>query len=140
MTARIPLVISGTQIEELQSGDNLALTGATSVTTLTASGDITMTGTGEIQVPAGTTAQRAGSPSTGMLRANTTTNQFEGYINGQWGGIGGAQAGGAIQVNNSVANVSYTIGVGTNGFSVGPITTASGVSITIASGQRWVIV
>jgi hypothetical protein len=55
------------------------------------------------------------------------------------GGIGGAQAGGAIQVNNTTASVSYTIATGTNGFSVGPITTADGVAITVASGQRWII-
>ena len=51
-----------------------------------------------------------------------------------------AKAGGAIVVNNDEATVSYTIAAGTNGFSVGPITVASGVSITVASGQRWVVI
>ena len=45
--------------------------------------------TGSIQIPAGTTAQRDGSPTNGFLRYNTQLNQFEGYINGGWGGLGG---------------------------------------------------
>lgn len=114
----------------------------TSVTVpaLDTTGDIIMSGTGEIQVPAGTTGQRSGSPATGMFRYNSTLAQFEGYNGTIWGGIGGAQAGGAIQVNNATATVSYTIATGSNGFSVGPITLASGVSVTVASGQRWVVI
>lgn len=51
-----------------------------------------------------------------------------------------AKAGGAIIVNNTTASVSYTIDTGTNGLSVGPITVASGVTVTVASGQRWVVI
>ena len=107
---------------------------------LAATGDILMSGTGEIKVPTGTSAQRSGSPSSGMFRYNSDLTQFEGYNGTIWGGIGGAQAGGAIQVNNTTASVSYTIATGTNGFSVGPITIASGVVITVASGQQWVVI
>lgn len=53
---------------------------------------------------------------------------------------GGAEAGGVIQVNKDVATVSYTLPTGSNGFSVGPITIDSGVSITVSSGQRWVVI
>lgn len=52
--------------------------------------------------------------------------------------IGGS--GQAIIVNQTTASANYTIATGTNGFSVGPITVANGVSITIASGQRHVII
>lgn len=45
--------------------------------------------TGSLQIPAGTTAQRDGSPTNGYLRYNTSLNVFEGYINGGWGGLGG---------------------------------------------------
>ena len=34
---------------------------------------------------------------------------------------------------------SYTLTTGNNAFSVGPITIASGVAVTIPSGQRWLI-
>ena len=74
-----------------------------------------------------------------MLRFNTTLSQFEGYDGTIWGGIGGAQAGGVIQVNKTTASVSYTIPTGSNGLTVGPVTVASGVSITVATGQRWIV-
>ena len=58
---------------------------------------------------------------------------------GQLGGVG-AQGGGVFQVNNETANINYTIQTGQNAFSVGPITVASGVTITVSSGQKWVII
>jgi hypothetical protein len=125
--------IDGTNI-----GANAVGTGAFS--TLSATGDGTFSGTGQIKVPAGTTAQRSGSPVDGMLRYNSDLDSFEGYADGLWGGIGGAQAGGAIVTNKSTATVNYTIAAGENGFSVGPLTVASGVTITVDSGQRWVVI
>jgi hypothetical protein len=74
-----------------------------------------------------------------MIRYNSSLSQFEGYGAGQWGGIGGAQAGGAIMTNKTTASVSYTIASGENGLSVGPITVDSGVTITVATDQRWLI-
>jgi hypothetical protein len=44
-------------------------------------GTITFAGTGSIDIPSGTTAQRPASPSVGMIRFNTTTG-FEEYYNG----------------------------------------------------------
>ena len=49
-----------------------------------------MTGTGAIDLAAGTNAQRPGSPSAGMLRFNSTSNEFEGYNGSAWGDIGGS--------------------------------------------------
>ena len=48
--------------------------------------------TGSITVAKGTTAQQPGSPVTGMLRYNTTTNQFEGYSGSSpsWLPVGGS--------------------------------------------------
>lgn len=45
-----------------------------------------------------------------------------------------------INVNNTTAAANYTIAASTNGLSVGPISVSSGVSITITSGQRWVVI
>lgn len=95
-------------------------------------------GTGSLGLPVGTTGERP-TPANGMIRYNTTLSQFEGYGNGLWGGIGGAQAGGAIMTNKDVASVSYTIASGENGLSVGPVSVNSGVTITVASNQRWLI-
>ena len=117
----------------LDVGGNLTLT------TFTATGDGTFSGTGQVKLPAGTTAQRSGSPVNGMLRYNSTIEQFEGYADGAWGGISGAQAGGAILTNKDTATASYTIAAGENGLSVGPITVDTSVTITVSSGQRWLI-
>jgi len=46
---------------------------------------------------------------------------------------------GAINLNASDVTVNASISTGQNGFSVGPITIASGKSVTVASGQRWLV-
>jgi hypothetical protein len=120
-------------IGALDVGGNLTLT------TFTATGDGTFSGTGQVKMPAGTTAQRSGSPVNGMLRYNSELDSFEGYADGAWGGISGAQAGGAILTNKDTATASYTIAAGENGLSVGPITIDSSVTITVSSGQRWLV-
>lgn len=51
--------------------------------------DIVMTGTGEIQIPVGTTAQRSGAPSLGDMRYNTSLGQFEGYGATGWAPLAG---------------------------------------------------
>ena len=53
------------------------------------SGIITATGNigGALPIPTGTTAQRPGTPSSGMLRFNTSLNTLEIYNNGYWLGL-----------------------------------------------------
>ena len=46
---------------------------------------------------------------------------------------------GAVQLNADTVTVSGTIAAGQNGFAVGPLTVASGVTITVTSGQRLVV-
>jgi len=43
------------------------------------SGDITMSGTGSLKVPSGTTAQRPSSPTAGMMRYNSSNSELEVY-------------------------------------------------------------
>ena len=142
-------------------GNTLASTG--NFTTLGATGNVTLgdaagdevthnagtvnvpnnliySGTGSLTMPNGTTAQRPGSAAAGMIRYNTTEDEFEGYADGAWGSIGGgASAGGAIYENVDNISENYTITAGSNGMSVGPMTIASGVTVTVPSGQRWVV-
>ena len=96
--------------------------------------------TGSAVIPAGTTAQRNSSPVNGNFRYNSSLNSFEGYVDGAWGGVGGAQAGGVIYENNQTVTANYTISTNKNGFSVGPITVNSGVTVTVPSGSVWVII
>ena len=67
-----------------------SLTGLGTLASLTVSGAISMTGTGAIDIASGTTAQRPGSASAGMLRFNSTSSEFEGYNGSAWGEIGGS--------------------------------------------------
>ena len=112
-------------------------------TTPTFTGNVTCSSTGFILVPKGTTAQRPGTPVEGEIRYNTDTSQFEGYANGEWGQLGGgATGGGGDQVfveNSMTVTTSYAIPSGKSASSVGEITIDSGVSVTIPSGSRWVI-
>ena len=52
---------------------------------------------------------------------------------------GGPVADGCIYENSLSITSNYTFTTGKNGMSVGPITIASGVSVTVPSGQRWVV-
>jgi len=45
-----------------------------------------------------------------------------------------------IFVNNDTINTDYTFPTNYNGISASPITVNSGVTVTVSSGQRWVIV
>ena len=62
------------------------------------------------------------------------TYPSERAITGGGGGIG------ALVVNATTATENYTVDTGTNAQSVGPVTVASGVTITVSSGQRWLVV
>jgi hypothetical protein len=69
------------------NGSTLAVTGA-----LTATADSTFSSTGALLISKGTSGEQPGSPVTGMLRYNTTINQFEGYSGSSpaWNPVGGA--------------------------------------------------
>jgi len=172
------------------SGTALAVTGTVAVTgALTATLDSTFSSTGALTISKGTTAQQPGSPVTGMMRYNSTTNQFEGYSGASpaWKSIGGSAlsndtttasnlypvfaaattgtaenlytsnakylykpstgdlqasqmvASNGLFVNATTVAASYTIASGYNAQSVGPVTIASGQSVTVTSGQRWLV-
>ena len=114
--------------------------------TATFAGNIDMSGTGAIDVAAGTTAQRPGTPSNGMFRYNSTDGAFEGYASGAWGAIGGsggATGGGSDQIfyeNGQTVTTDYELTASTNAMSAGPISIDSSVTVTVPSGQVWTIV
>ena len=45
--------------------------------------------TSAVRVPVGNSTERPSTPATGQIRYNTTTNQYEGYSNSAWQGLGG---------------------------------------------------
>lgn len=143
------------------SGTTLALVGA-----LTATTDSSFTSTGALRISKGTTLEQPGSPVTGMMRYNSTTNQFEGYSGSSpaWKSIGGsalsndtstatnlyplfaaATTGTAENIYTSNANYLYKPSTGelsaqvtraSNGIMVNSATV--GVSYTIATGDNGV--
>jgi hypothetical protein len=127
------LTVNGNTTLGNASGDTITLNAATA----TIPNNLNFSGTGTVRLPNGTTGQRP-SPSAGMIRYNTTSGLFEGYTT-QWGGIGGASANGAVYENAQSITENYTMTTNFNGESVGPITIASGVTVTIPSGSRYVI-
>ena len=102
-------------------------------------------GTGSAILPAGSTAQRDGSPLNGYLRYNSDDNQIEGYISGAWGQIGGgagyfkgengtvgSSAGDIFRINEAELNTNVTIDAAENASATGPLSVASGVTLTVS--------
>jgi hypothetical protein len=96
--------------------------------------------TGSAVIPSGTTGQQDGSPSAGYLRFNTTDTSFEGYDGSAWGSIGGGATSDAIYENSATIAENITIAAGRNGMSTGPISVAGGVTVTVSSGARYVVI
>lgn len=100
--------------------------------------------TGAAYIPVGTTAQRPTTPSNGYLRYNTDLVSMEAYSNGAWGSVGGGATGGGtdhiFNLNGQVINSNYTIPTGMNAVTAGDVTIATGVTVTVPTGSKWVIV
>jgi hypothetical protein len=73
---------------------------------------------GNVLVSDGTTWTSNTAPSSGALAAGNNS----------------------IIINNVNITANANISAGQNGFSVGPITTANGVSVTVAAGQKWTVI
>lgn len=96
--------------------------------------------TGSAKIPTGTEVQRDATPEAGLFRFNTDTQSFEGYDGAEWGAVGGGNATSAgLWEHSATITESYAITAGNNAISVGPITINDGVSVTVPSGSRWVI-
>jgi hypothetical protein len=120
-----------------QTVSSTAITGTMNDATLA------VTATDAILIPVGTTTQRPSTGVQGYIRYNSTLNRFEGYANGAWGQLGaGATGGGSDNVfveNSLTVTTDYTITAGKSASSVGDLTINSGITVTVPSGSRWVI-
>ena len=97
--------------------------------TPTMTGDVTMSSTGFLLVPKGTTAQQPGqsnqpAAAAGQFRYNSDLGQFEGYTTswGAIGGGGGATGGGTEAIfheNENQMDQDYTIGDGASNINAG---------------------
>lgn len=106
------------------------------------SGNTTINATSFLKIASGTTGDRPGTPTAGMIRYNSTNQQFEGYSNA-WGGFGGASgsSGNAVFYENDTnVTADYSITSGKNAMTAGPITINNGVTVTIPTGSVWTVV
>jgi hypothetical protein len=78
--------------------------------------DPTLPGTAYVKLPSGGTIDRPVAPANGMIRYNTDTSLFEGYLNGAWTAFSSA----------GVGVLSINTGTGLTG---GPITSSGTISI-----------
>jgi hypothetical protein len=111
--------------------------------TIVAPTELSISSTGAVKLPSGTTAQRP-TGTAGQIRYNSTVPRYEGYINGAWGALGGGATGGGTDTvfveNSQNVTVDYTITANKNAMSAGDITIDTGVTVTLPTGSRWVIV
>lgn len=118
-------------------------TGTVTAAALTASGQVTFTGSGAAILNKGTDAQRPAGVS-GMLRFNTSSNKFEGYNGTAWGSIGGGATGGGnddvFYENGQTVTADYTLTTNKNAMSAGPVTIASGITVTVPDGSVWIVI
>jgi hypothetical protein len=118
--------------------------GLASLAGATFTGNVILATTTALELPDGTTGQRPGTPVNGMIRYNTTLNQFEGYKASAWGAIGGGATGGSsddiFYENGQTVTTNYTLTANKNAMSAGPITINAGVTVTVPSGASWVVV
>jgi hypothetical protein len=91
-TAFTKLAIGATNYVLTSSGTAPQWSQNLNIGSLTASADSSFTSTGALLISKGTSGEQPGSPVTGMLRYNTTSNQFEGYSGSSpaWNPVGGA--------------------------------------------------
>lgn len=110
--------------------------------TIVAPTELTISSTGAVKLPSGTTAERP-SGAAGQIRYNSSLDRYEGYANSAWNALGaGATGGGSDTVfveNSQIVTTSYTITTGKSAMSTGDITINGGVTITVPTGSRWVI-
>jgi len=91
-----------------------------------------------------TKAQLIGNVSTGAsFTGIVTATSFSGDGSGLTGINAGATGGGSDEIfyeNGQSVTTNYTIAADKNAMSTGPISINSGVSVTIETGARWVVI
>ena len=116
-------------------GDNMSINVSTNLNGTNAQIDISPTGTGHVHIkPTGTGAVEIAPTNAGtmnnMVIGGTTPLAVTGTV---------VRASNGLVVNSNTVSANYTIASGDSASSVGPMTVASGIAVTISSGSRWVV-
>jgi len=134
-------------INQTTDAFNLAIaqggTGAATAAAAKLALEVISAATGSALIPSGTEAQRDGSPAAGYFRFNSDVAKFEGYNGTAWGSVGGGATGGGSDAifieNDQTVTTNYTIAATKNAMTTGPIEIDDGVTVTVSSGARWVV-
>ena len=125
----------------IPDGGNIGVASDTNAMSISSIGIVSLTATNAMKLNVGTTAQRP-TGAAGLIRYNTTTSGFEGY-GAAWGALGGGATGGGGDTvfieNEDDVTTDYTITSGSNAMCVGPITVEAGVTVTVPTGNRWIV-
>jgi hypothetical protein len=109
------------------TGQTTAANAFNALSPLTTLGDILYEETGGVgaRLPIGSSGQvltvSAGKPAWGTAASSNITAQ-------------------GLYENSATISANYTIGTGNNAMSAGPITVASGVTVTVPTGSVWTVV
>jgi hypothetical protein len=90
-----------------------------------------------------TSTTRPVAPYAGQVVYETDTEKSFVWTGTEWkpaGGGGGNVADDVIQPNSQTISNNFTFETGQNGVSAGPVTIASGVTVTVPVGSAWSIV
>ena len=111
-------------------------TGGTAAITVNSSQNTVFNSTGSVTLSSGTTAQRPGSPTVGMMRYNTTIGAYEGYTSVGWQPISTVAYTAEYLVVAGGGGGGYNIagGGGAGGLLSGIVPVPVGVPITITVG------
>jgi len=122
------------------SGAGTGLTGTASSLTVGAA-SVATTATNVASGAANQILYQTASSTTSFLTAPTSANTALVWNGSAFVWIAGTTplANGCVYENGQTITSNYTMTSGNNGESAGPITVATGVTVTIPSGSRWVI-
>ena len=151
----LPVAAGGTGATSLTS-NNVILGNGTSAVQFVAPGS-----NGNLLTSNGTTWTSSPAPSASISNdTSTSTNVYPTFVSATSGSlttintsnakllykpstgelkVDAPIAGNGILINSTTVATSYTIASGQNGMSVGPVTVNSGVTVTVSSGQRWLV-
>ena len=122
----------------MASSINASITSSGIVQTADASGILQLQSNGATLLKSAYTLSGANitissAPANGSSLEVTTVGLTTG------GGGGGGPAANVFYENDQTLSANYTISSGKNAMSTGPITIANGVSVTVPSGSKWVV-